>query len=114
MELSELTVENVTPVIAAVVNDYGRDYTYPGEIGPDTTCQYQLEGKPACIVGHVLDRLGVEYNTSWENLGITDILYGPEQGEVAHALASAQDTQDSGEPWGAAYDSYVAGLETGE
>lgn len=106
MELSELTVENVTPVIAAVVNDYGRDYTYP--YGED--CMYQVSDKPACIVGHVLDRLGVEYNPDWERNDVCTI--APKAPvDVLFALDAAQTVQDRGESWGKAYDSYVVSLE---
>lgn len=87
------------------------DYVYPEQY-----CQYQYDGKPSCIVGRALHRLGVPV----ESLAVLDAanLHGgvtagdlPDQfpdlveadsESALIALVEAQEAQDSRIPWGEA------------
>lgn len=115
MKLNELTPEIVTPVIEAVVAEYGEDYEYdfPG----DGDCVYEDEGEPSCIVGHVMSRLGVD-TTGWDDRRFPS--YGniyrealdAEGYHAVHvALFDAQFEQDCGAPWGIALESYRSTLK---
>ena len=87
------------------------DYVYQ-----EPLCRYQIDGKPSCIIGHALHRLGVSVDT----LAMLD---GGEQGDGVHAvnlpsyipilveegsrselvaLGEAQEAQDDRIPWGEA------------
>lgn len=91
------------------------DYVYvkPDLAGlPNKNCLYSHVVQPGCIVGHVLNRLGVPladldelderafagaYNV------LPDVLDVPlGQSDVFHALSSAQAAQDNGNTWGEA------------
>lgn len=108
MEIKDLTLEMVTPVLEALVAEFGEDHIYKaderGENGR-ATCSYQEGGKPSCIVGHVLDRLGVEYNPEWEGINAGGVLSGAPF-YVARGLQKAQKLQDDGKTWGEALSSY--------
>jgi hypothetical protein len=100
MEISELTIENVTPVIREIVAEFGEHYVYlPGNEG----CVYQENGKPSCLVGHVFDRMGVPYNQRWEEKDASWVISvngGDEQ--LGFALRAAQYVQDDERSWGEA------------
>lgn len=114
MKLEELTPEIVTPVIEAIVAEYGEGYVYKKEEREEEAwpvkCRYQENGEPSCIVGHVLNRLGVEYDPRWDegSQSAQDII--PE-GAVQKALQAAQSRQDGGNPWGRALKAYKEALE---
>ena len=74
--------------LRAVVAAKGADYVYP-----ESACVYSLDGKPACIVGHVYARLGllhlVHRNTvAWEMF--QDLI----SAEARSALETALQVQD--------------------
>lgn len=111
MEIKDLTPGIVTPIIRQVVAEYGTDYIYkaderhPERYGVD--CYYQENGQPSCIVGHVLDRAGVEYEPYWDDEGedaLTVLENAPE--DLAQALQHAQYAQDDGHTWGEALTAY--------
>lgn len=110
MEIKDLTEEIVTPIIRELVSEFGADYVYKKEereINEGVTCSYQENGKPSCIVGHVLDRAGVEYDPEWEGRDCWRILErGGAPGNLASALSYAQSQQDSGKTWGEALKVY--------
>lgn len=108
MEIKDLTVEMVTPVLEALVAEFGEGYVYKEEVrkaGRDAECLYQEDGKPSCIVGHVLYRLGVKYDSEWEYWGARRVL-GDAPEEVKEGLSRAQGYQDCGKTWGEALSSY--------
>lgn len=79
----------------------GGDFVYEGQ------CVYQLNGKPACIVGHVLARLLPE---EWRETEIVKrnlsayllAEHGLASLDAANALDAAQSAQDQEIPWGEA------------
>ena len=92
------------------------DYVYSEE-----PCQYQHDGKPSCIVGHALHRLGVPIEAlealddAQEGGGVPasglpsylPILVEEGSRSALIALGEAQEAQDDGIPWGEA----VGGVE---
>lgn len=92
------------------------DYVYPEQY-----CQYQHGGKPSCIVGHALHRLGVPVESlkffDEKNSGGGVLAWGlpnefPDLIEMdseasLFALSEAQEAQDNRVPWGEA----VGGVE---
>ena len=115
MKIEELTIENVTPVIKALVSEYGEDYIYKAEDrgypGSVVRCYYQEDGKPSCIVGHILDRMDVKYDPEWERRNASAILGGAPE-ELRHALVGAQGLQDAGRTWGKALNEFLARAES--
>lgn len=113
MKIEELTPEIVTPIIEKLVEDFGSDYIYKKaerERHDDVFCRYQENGNASCIVGHVLDRAGVEYNPDWDHYDVAASALGlPEP--VKMALTMAQETQDSGLTWGTALNAYKEELK---
>lgn len=110
MEIKDLTEEIVTPIIRELVAEFGEDYVYKKEeqeADEDVICSYQENGKPSCIVGHVLHRAGVEYNPDWEGGPCGTFLRGEGvPGYLANALGFAQVQQDIGKTWGEALNAY--------
>jgi hypothetical protein len=108
-----ITHEDVLRVMTEVVEEYGHDHVYqkqPGPRGPKDLCVYIKDGKPSCLIGHVLVRLGVDvgfltdrnssqinghgFTSSGSNL--------PWTAEAAQVMQAAQHIQDMGAPWGEA------------
>lgn len=90
----------------------------PDHVYPEQYCQYQHNGKPSCIVGQALHRLGVPVDTLAElDEGGGAVVAGlpqmrPDLFEVdsvsdLFALSDAQEAQDNLLPWGEA----VGGVE---
>ena len=86
----------------------GGDYVYPHRRG----CVYVMDGKPSCIVGHVLMNNGVtdaeffyyRNNSSFSSiegsLHRKGVLFSI---EAVDYLQHLQDYQDAGRPWGEAH-----------
>lgn len=113
--------EEVLHVAEQIVNEFGHDYVY---IEPDDgICRYVYEGKPSCLVGHILVRLGARINVirvpedasldaggeglgvivllekltpTWSTLGFTLTT------QAVDVLAAIQNTQDTRRTWGQA------------
>lgn len=109
MQISEMTFENVTPVIEQIVKDAGEDFVFPGQ------CRYFNDyDVPQCLVGHVFHRMGVEYPErvgkfeSLTNYFSVDHLFNDLGGDpdLGRALKMAQVTQDNRKTWGEALDAY--------
>lgn len=78
------------------------------------TCSYQRDGKPSCIVGNALNRLGVpiedlqEFDTELGDTSIGNIastyeeLFEIDSEAALECLTSAQNNQDQKVPWGEA------------
>ena len=82
-----------------------------------SACTYTQNGKPACIVGHALNRLGVdtpalqEFDSHAEGgLSVDELFYhyfhifddGGWDDESVQFLSRVQSFQDGGMPWGEA------------
>lgn len=91
----------------------GEDYVYPQ---PEGICEYVREGEPSCIVGRFLHAVGVplerlakaDSETHGGGIAAYDLLRKLEVegvvtfsgGDILHALAQAQLSQDDGRTWG--------------
>ena len=94
------------------------DYVYEKDRGE--TCTYSTkDGKPSCIIGHVIYRLDpevfqnlVELENDGEAIGIGDLpwAYQFRDFEIT-AMERAQTRQDTGEPWGYAVKAFDEVLE---
>jgi hypothetical protein len=76
------------------------DYVY--ERGDNDVCQYVRDGKPSCVVGHVLTRAGRPVDLLLQNntmmVGYLGSTFGLDE-PARVILMSAQDSQDQGQPW---------------
>lgn len=114
----EITTEQVTEAIEQVVAEFGEGYTYPKEHkAANGACQYVYDGKPDCIAGQVLHRLGVpiEQLMLWEDLAcdgtvVCEAFIG-DPGALLF-LQAAQKVQDQGQTWGQALSEYQHRLRT--
>lgn len=112
----------VLHVAEQIVNEFGHDYVY---IEPDDgICRYVYKGKPSCLVGHILVRLGAPINAirvseearlnAGEGLGVDVLLESLTPtwstlgftltAQAVEVLAAVQNTQDTGRTWGQALD----------
>lgn len=94
MSKPRITGKLALQLLEEVVAEKGEDYIYP-----DQYCVYVKEGQPACIVGHVFDRLGV-LDRGWaaDHTAVTG-LFHDEAPVVAtkkaiKVLDAAQNAQD--------------------
>lgn len=109
-----ITLTQAMDTLREVVAEHGKDHVYDRSaimFGPlaGETCLYVRNGKPDCIVGHVLHRLGVQLDTlhDSEGMGPRDLSLGDSPSlelddDAGLALTVAQNTQDNGETWGTA------------
>lgn len=89
---------------------------YDPEWGEDpvSACFYRdpNTNQPSCLIGRVLDKLGVEYQEQWENkpaFVVLDLLVGARYTEdigLEEAASRAQQYQDLGHTWGRALEEY--------
>lgn len=121
---SIITYEEVLERVTKVVDERGRDYVYDDHQGDTEECRYFVDGRPSCIVGHLIHGLGDEeferevrehelrsgsFPASMLNL----------QGEARfdedalRFLQEAQRHQDRGLPWGRALDMAIDYMESG-
>lgn len=111
------TDDEVIESMKQAVAQEGADYVYPY-----LDCNYSMDNRPACIVGHVLHdidptayALAVEWERSFNNSAVDDLQregFLPDftDGQVT-ALLRAQERQDKGATWGAAYDAFILALD---
>lgn len=106
--------EQVLALLDRVVQAKGADYVYPG-ISGDMCYNFETQGAPSCIVGHVLAELGVTKDQAAEvrvdgSAGVNDTVealvkagwkYTFSIGAVA-VLYKAQNVQDQRQSWGEA------------
>lgn len=120
MKEFKVTATAAHDLLRKAVELKGKDYIYPTYPYSSLGCYYAKEGKPDCIVGHVLFDLGVPIaDMSWDEEGL-------ERGSMASGnidihrlylqrahgltfedaawemLCSAQTVQDDRETWGVA------------
>lgn len=113
---NESAREYVTRLMETAVNMKGPDYVYrvPDDRG---ACVYINDGQPSCLVGHVLVAAGVpvERLEVWEDTAAREVVghLGPDDWDydLGEALNRAQETQDSGAPWGEALAAFKEALE---
>jgi hypothetical protein len=108
MSMKNITMEEVEWALRDVVAEYGEEYIY---VPPkDGLCRYLDKDpagiKPACLVGHVLVRLGalVSELACQEGRSADALDYGRMglslSSEAINVLYMAQEVQDEGRPWG--------------
>jgi hypothetical protein len=84
------------------------DYVYFKPTG-STICRYQdSEGCPSCIIGYVLDELGIELDPEWDNQmkhqsgksALTLLIDLGFSNKLARIARCMQNRQDNGFTWG--------------
>lgn len=107
--MRELSYKETKRLLERAVEDKGGDYVYRGA-DDEGGCQYFKEGKPSCLVGHVLNYLGVSPDqvTEGETAGDELKLLGFELDSRTELLVNkAQRKQDLGYYWDEAVRSAV-------
>lgn len=114
---NESTKEYVTRLMEEAVAERGSDYQYDTLSG----CDYVRDGEPSCIVGCVLAAAGVPLDKLHQYEGtsasmVVDAVAPHEWADpdIRSALELAQESQDSGRPWGEALEDFktrVIGFE---
>lgn len=118
----ELTVKAVMDAMKQVVDDRPVGFRYADRVREiddtlpqGTNCLYEINGKPACLVGMVLHRLGIldealNMVTDRGNESGAEILvdemrnrWNIETG-VGEVLMAAQNSQDTGNTWRWSYE----------
>lgn len=104
--MTELDYDTALGLLFRAVEEKGEDFVYTplgvDEHG-DSQCKYFEHGQPSCIVGHVLDYMGID--SVREGLGASFALreLGIEvDAATQHLLDEVQTQQDGGMPWGEA------------
>lgn len=132
-----VTLSEGMRAMAEVVAERGAGYVYPDEwraegSAGDGGCLYVVDGRPACLIGAALARLGVPVSVlrsegDGEELDdCADGCEGPLPARplletlcadlpplLADAYQAAQDAQDKGRTWGEAYAETLAALPAG-
>lgn len=103
-ELKNLTVGEFLHTLRQVVAEKGANYVYPeSEKAPGGICRYRYDGQPSCIIGHVLDTLGIIVPPLYESISAADLLsnFGASE-QVQWVALMAQHAQDNALSWGEA------------
>lgn len=109
----KIDVDVVLDVLQGIVDDFGEDYKYTDHYG---SCQYvDHSGEPACILGHVLSRLGlptpepdslenfIDWNGALSNVRKFRSPFAPKANQALVAVQRIQDGgMDINSTWGAA------------
>lgn len=106
-----VTQEAAMDALRDAVAEKGAEYVYPENEKIGISCSYVWDGRPSCIVGNALHRLGVsldilgrfEMTTAasvLDSLRYRKILVVDT--ETRQAYDEAQTAQDDGRPWGEA------------
>lgn len=100
-----LNINEVTSTIDAIITDLGPDHV--GIDGGESTCRYFEGDTPSCIVGHLINRLGVTpgqvYEQQDNECAVADLLRDLRimaDLETQVYLYILQYMQDKGTPWG--------------
>lgn len=106
VELTELE-QQVLTTLREIVAEKGEEYVYvvPGE---GHSCVYFYDGKPSCLIGHLIDRLG--WNSAPIGLLSPHDLPPEASDRLFFALQHAQIAQDSKRTWGHALQVFEAEL----
>lgn len=110
--LPVVTYNQVATLLREIVAEYGPDTTYEqraralGQTHYEQGigCVYRIDGNPACIIGVLLDRLGIEVPHHRNTFQITT--FAREVMDIdsltLSLMSSVQSAQDSGQSWGEA------------
>lgn len=103
----EEEIKLVLRTLQDVVDEFGHDYVYPDRESWSAACFYVRDGKPSCLAGQVVHRLGVplEKLKQFEAQAITamvDHVPPIQLYEPLVVLRQAQVVQDRGGTWGQA------------
>lgn len=112
--METLTPRRALELLIDVVEAYGEDTVYervPHHTG--SRCVYVNEGKPSCLVGHVLVRAGCQVDVLQRfddgvPAGVIHWHIPQVSGDAARVLDAAQTSQDIGYTWGEALEAAKA------
>lgn len=99
-DLPPLDAVTALRLLTQVVTDIGPDHRYS-----EDRIRYTLNGRPACLIGHVLYRYGVPLPDLTEldrRMTVPELPAGLLTLHAEQILDVAQQTQDEGHPWGVA------------
>src|SRR5699024_12750869 len=101
-DLRNLTVGECLHALRQVVAEKGASYVYPDSERRKGACQYRVDGKPSCLIGCALDRLGHVVPPEMEAKSAALVLdkLGVSQAAVGRVADIAQLVQDKGRTWG--------------
>lgn len=109
-----INVNEAVRLIGEAVRLKGRTYVYP-RVVDGLNCVNWINGEPSCIVGHVLDALGLtesicdnlsaEVSADRANWSTETDVYFTDLAVIA--LAQAQVVQDFGGTWGLAHNAAI-------
>lgn len=117
-DTTKITNKQILDTLKDVVEE-NPNYVYANDhksrAGEFTQCYYfEADGSPACVVGHVFDRLGV----SLEDIGyyfndksfydFSDVVFPSISKTTEIFVNSVQRYQDAGKSWGDSYKAAVA------
>ena len=115
-----VTRDRVVEVTKQVVAEHGMEHVYEKPMvnrlgGEMAMCLYVHNGRPSCLVGHVLHRLGVPLDVLAQGDDQSqdassmcyEVLYNTDFADemIASFLSTVQATQDAGYTWGYALES---------
>lgn len=100
-ETATIRDDRVTRTLMEILDEYGADHVYKRHNG---LCEYYVDGKPSCLVGHVIARLtpslkGIDGSVALNYAAFRRVGYSD---KACAALQIAQGMQDDDVPWGAA------------
>jgi len=106
MDKAIITAQDTIELLKEVVINLGEGYRY---VDHYETCEYFVDNKPACIVGHLLDGLGfADHSIGGCIAVVADGLFMYDEfpytfsREAVLILSAAQGAQDKGADFGAA------------
>jgi hypothetical protein len=111
------TVQDIDETAQKVLADVGIDHKYDG---PNIEfCLYQTCGQPRCLVGHILDRLGVDMTQLGKYEGRNIVWAIGElqldiESDAVNFLDDMQVGQDFNHTWGDALEAARRMRDTGE
>lgn len=111
--MTELDYGQALVFLEKAIGEKGADYVYEvnglnakveADRGNSLQCLYFDKGQPSCIVGHVLDYMGIGANEAIENEPARNALDGliETDEKTITLLDKVQEHQDKGVPWGEA------------
>lgn len=105
----QVTYEQAVLALKHAVAKMGEDFTYTEDEYVDSCVYFDADRQPSCIVGHVLDELGLAplpLHASANACGVPTLVrrgvLAVDRPQTEDLLASAQFGNDKGEPWGQA------------
>ncbi len=106
-----LNLEDAVNLARRAVNEKGADYVYPDSErrptiagGKQPVCRYMVDGKPSCIVGHIMVYIDHPVPEVREGCGATTVAADYFEPGAIEFLTDLQEFQDRGKPWGFALD----------